>query len=390
MKLITNRYKQSELGIIPKEWEKKSLDGLGDCIIGLTYDPSEIHSSGTLVLRASNIQHNTLEFNDNVFVNKNIPKRLMIREGDILICVRNGSRSLIGKSVLIENNTKEMSFGAFMSVFRSKHGKFLIHVFQSNLIKKQIQKNLGATINQITNKTLNSLNIPFPNDKKERDEISDALNNIQIFLNNLNKLIKKKRDLKLSIMQKIITGNNRINGFSGEWLKLPLGEIVNIHKGQIITEKNITPGNIPVIAGGKKHSYFHSVANRYGKTITISASGASAGYLAFHKFPIFASDCSTISESNEYDISFIFYALLLNQNKIYKSQTGGAQPHIHPKDLVPLLINFPKDVKEQIAIASIITDLDSEIVALEKKFKKVKKLENAMLYELITGKTRLI
>ena len=88
------------------------------------------------------------------------------------------------------------------------------------------------------------------------------------------------------------------------WLK--------IRKGQLITEKDAVAGNVPVIAGGKKPAYYHSKANRTGKTITVSASGASAGYVAIFDMPIFASDCSTISKGLTYSIEFVYFQLLLN------------------------------------------------------------------------------
>ena len=97
-----------------------------------------------------------------------------------------------------------------------------------------------------------------------------------------------------------------------------LGDVVKISKGQLITEKHAISGVIPVIAGGKKPAYFHNKSNRIGKTITISASGASAGYVAFFDEPIFASDCSTISEGNDYSIEFIYSRLLCAVAKPYK------------------------------------------------------------------------
>ena len=119
------------------------------------------------------------------------------------------------------------------------------------------------------------------------------------------------------------------------------------------------------------------------------ASGASAGYLAIYNRPIFASDCSTISESGGYSIDFIFYQLLNQQSKIYKAQTGGAQPHIHAKDLNPLLIPVPP-IAEQTAIAAVLSEQDGELAVLEQRREKTRALKQAMMQELLTGKTRLI
>src|SRR5262245_55730287 len=94
-------YKQTELGIIPDDWDVLPLGELGEGLIGLTYKPSDVREQGTLVLRASNIRNDALAFDDNVFVISEIPDRIRARVGDVLVCVRNGSRALIGKTALI-------------------------------------------------------------------------------------------------------------------------------------------------------------------------------------------------------------------------------------------------------------------------------------------------
>ena len=83
------------------EWEKKYLKDVANAFIGLTYSPSDVVENGTLVLRSSNVQNNQLSFNDNVYVNASIPNKLFIKKDDILLCSRNGSRALIGKSALV-------------------------------------------------------------------------------------------------------------------------------------------------------------------------------------------------------------------------------------------------------------------------------------------------
>src|SRR5207249_8025237 len=118
------------------------------------------------------------------------------------------------------------------------------------------------------------------------------------------RLVTKRRQLEQGARQEVLTGKRRLPGFSGEWRVEPLGSVVEIQKGELITEMTAVPGPIPVIAGGRKPAYFHDHANRSGKTITISGSGANAGYVAFFDTPIFASDCSTIREGPDYSVDF--------------------------------------------------------------------------------------
>ena len=190
-------------------------------------------------------------------------------------------------------------------------------------------------------------------------------------------------------MKELLAGQKRLPGFSGEWEKMTLGSLVDIKKGALITEANAVPGSIPVIAGGRKPAYFHNVANRTGKTVAVSGSGASAGYVSFYDCPIFASDCSTISEGMGYSIEFVYFLLQSRQDEIYRAQTGGAQPHIHPTDLRPMAIRVPT-ADEQTAIAAILSDMDVEIVATEAKLAKARLVKQGMMQELLTGRIRLV
>jgi type I restriction enzyme S subunit len=208
-------YKQTEVGVIPEEWEVKSLGEIGEALIGLTYKPTDVRQHGTLVLRSSNIQNDALAFEDNVFVETTIPERIKVRTDDVLICVRNGSRDLIGKSALLDDRTKGMTFGAFMAVYRSQIGKLASYLFQSFILKRQINEHLGATINQITNKSLNSFRIPVPPSETERRAIAEALSDVDGLLGGLDRLIAKKRDLKQAAMQQLLTGQTRLPGFHG-------------------------------------------------------------------------------------------------------------------------------------------------------------------------------
>src|SRR5690554_6401717 len=147
------------LGEIPEHWEVKRLKFLGDAIGGVTYSPNDIvenEEGGTLVLRSSNIQKGKLYFEDNVYINSDIQEKKTLRNGDILICSRNGSRHLIGKNICIDERTEGETFGAFMMIFRSKNSKFLYQFFNSPIFKSQYGLFLIATINQSTSGTLNN------------------------------------------------------------------------------------------------------------------------------------------------------------------------------------------------------------------------------------------
>ncbi len=231
--------------------------------------------------------------------------------------------------------------------------------------------------------------VAIPQDIKEQRAIAEVLSDVDGLINALDALIAKKRAIKQATMQQLLTGKTRLPGFSGDWETKRLGEIAQIKKGSMITEKDVVLGTIPVIAGGQSPAYYHNTANRTGKTITVSASGAYAGFVGLYNQPIFASDCSTISESSRYSIDFIYYYLVSNQDVIYNTQTGGAQPHFYPTDLMTMQIDLPT-LEEQRAIAIVLSDMDAEITALEHRRDKTINIKQGMMQQLLTGKVRLL
>ena len=152
----------SEFKNLPSGWKVVKLGEIGKIVNGLTYSPENVSNNGLLVLRSSNISDNSIVLNnDDVYV-KGISKFNKTLENDILICVRNGSKNLIGKNALITEKYKDLAFGAFMAIFRSNYNLFLIHIFKTNTFFKQVKNDLGATINSINNGNLLNFKIPLP------------------------------------------------------------------------------------------------------------------------------------------------------------------------------------------------------------------------------------
>jgi type I restriction enzyme S subunit len=136
------------------------------------------------------------------------------------------------------------------------------------------------------------------------------------------------------------------------WPEFSLGDVSDVRRGTTITQVQTRSGNIPVVAGGMTPTYFHDTSNRSGNVITVSASGASAGYVNFWTDPIFASDCSTVTSSREdMDIKYVFYFLRSQQDYINsKLRSGAAQPHVYAKDIAQLRLQVPPiDVQRRIA-----------------------------------------
>ncbi len=228
-------YKHTPLGWIPDDWEIKQLGDIGKPYIGLTYSPEDVtdKNNGILVLRSSNIQGSKLHFEDNVFVKCEVPDRAKVQAGDILICVRNGSRSLIGKSVMIDERCSGMAFGAFMSIYRSEYNGFMNQVFNSGLFKQEIHKNLGATINQITSNDLNKFYVPFPS-TKERTQIANILTIWDEAIQKTQQLIERLKQRNKGLSQQLLKPKPA-------WKELKLSDIF-----ERVTRKN-TEANTNVV-----------------------------------------------------------------------------------------------------------------------------------------------
>ena len=185
------------------EWEDKKLGEVGENIIGLTYSPTDVTNDGTgiLVLRSSNIKEGRLDKSDQVRVNKKIKDKIIVQPNDILICTRNGSQRLIGKSVII-NDDEVMTFGAFMSVYRSKYNRFIAYLMQTPWFFEQVQMNLGARINQITTGTLNEFTFDFPC-LEEQTKIANFLSAIDQKIEVVAQQIEQAKTWKKGLLQQM-------------------------------------------------------------------------------------------------------------------------------------------------------------------------------------------
>lgn len=145
-----------------KGWPVRFLDEIASSQIGLTYKPENVSETGTIVLRSSNIQNSIIDLNDIVRVNCDIKEKQFVREGDILMCSRNGSFRLVGKVAKIQNLPERMSYGAFMTTIRSDYNDYLFGFFKTPAFRAHLGLAKTATINQITVKMLNAIQLPVP------------------------------------------------------------------------------------------------------------------------------------------------------------------------------------------------------------------------------------
>ena len=161
---------------------------------GLTYSPKDIiGSDGTLVLRSSNVKKDEIVKDDNVFVKDSVVNSQNVKKGDIIVVVRNGSRSLIGKHAQIKEKMPKTVIGAFMTGIRSSEPNFVNSLLNTSAFNDEIEKNMGATINQITGGTFNSMEFKIPKRNTEQEKIGQYFKE----LDNLITLHHRKYSKKL-------------------------------------------------------------------------------------------------------------------------------------------------------------------------------------------------
>lgn len=187
-------------------WDMVALKDIGEGFIGLTYKPEDVSTKGIPVLKSGNIRNNRLDLTDLTRVKKAVKDKIKVQENDILICSRNGSANLIGKAALIKELPEEMTFGAFMTVYRSCYNPYLIHFFHSSYFKKQLHSSSTTTIHQLTKSMLESIVLPMPPEEKRKEFIAfaqqiekkrkDCVNNLKqmerIKINLMNTYFTKK------------------------------------------------------------------------------------------------------------------------------------------------------------------------------------------------------
>ena len=184
------------------DWEQRRLEEFVSFFSGLTYSPNDIRPSGTLVLRSSNVKDGEIVDADNVYVDPKIVNSQNVQNGDIIVVVRNGSRSLIGKHAEIKGVKPNTVIGAFMTGIRSKHPSFVNALLNTPRFDKEITINMGATINQITGYMFSKMEFLIPSDK-EQDTIGEYFNSLDNLIILHQCKLEKLKQIKQAMLHKM-------------------------------------------------------------------------------------------------------------------------------------------------------------------------------------------
>jgi type I restriction enzyme S subunit len=186
---------------IPEHWTWCRLGEIGNSTIGIIFSPNQVGSIGIPVLRANNIQNNLINYSNLINVNIEVREKQIANMGDILLCVRSGSNNLIGKACLIDQ--EGLSFGAFMSLYRSVFNSFVFKFMSSDIFKTQINDKKSTGINQLTQGTLNNIIVPLP-PLHEQEQIVAKLEELMAFCDGLEQSIKESQGYNEMLLQQVL------------------------------------------------------------------------------------------------------------------------------------------------------------------------------------------
>ena len=250
----------------------------------------------------------------------------------------------------------------------------------------------GTKQQSYTVQIVRKLPIYCPTTIEEQKKIAEALSDVDALIVALDKKIAKKRLIKQGAMQQLLTGKKRLSGFTEKLQTVKLGTIINIYKGVQINKSQLTDSiGYDVMNGGVTPSGFYHKYNCPANTIIISEGGNSCGFVNYMTRHFWAGGhCYIVSPQIDINMAYLYMMLKASENSIMELRTGSGLPNIQKNRLLDdfeLKITFCK--QEQQAIATILSDMDKEIAALEARRDKYKLIKNGMMQKLLTGQIRL-
>ena len=409
-------YKRTEVGVIPEEWEIRSLEDLSDKIsVGIASAATHAYQAqGVPFIRNQNLKPGALDDEDLLYVSHEFDeafKAKRLRAGDLLTA-RTGYPGVT--CVVPAAYDGAQSFTTLIT--RPKSGLvdsgYLCCFVNSEVGEKFFeQSQIGGAQKNVNAGTLRRMLVPTPAMQEQR-AIATALSDVDALLTQLDRLIAKKRDIKQAAMQQLLTGKTRLPGFDGEWKAKRLGDLGEFLKGSGVTRDQSDSGDLPCVRYGEIYTSHNDVVRAFQSFISHSVAAtalrlrksdilfAGSGEtkeeigkcVAFvDDFEAYAGGDIVVLRPRSADAVFIGYALnapAVAKQKASRGQ-GDAVVHISAAALADIEVALP-EVAEQTAIATLLSDLDAELAALDARRAKTRALKQGMMQELLTGRTRLI
>ncbi len=344
-----------------KEWKKVKL---GECClkIGSGSTPkggSTVYvESGTSFIRSQNVFNLSFDYNGLTHITEDAAKKLngvTIFNDDILLNITGDS---VARTCIVPNDVLPARVNQHVAIVRvdrkKMNGRFLNYYLasprmQAHMLSLAVGK--GASRNAMTKQMIENFEVPCP-PLSIQHRIATILSRYDSLIENYQKQIKlleesAQRLYKEWFIDLRFPGHENtkiVDGVPEGWKKANLGTLIEFKRGKTITKKEVVEGNIPVVAGGLEPAYYCNKFNTSKRVITISGSGANAGYTRMYFEKVWASDCSFADSSMTPYLHFVFCFLHDNKTIIDNMQKGAAQPHVYAKDINLMEICIPTEI----------------------------------------------
>jgi len=396
-------YKQTEVGLIPAGWDLTTMDSLTSLMtngfVGTATSAYVPGDDGVLYIQGYNVQENGFNFHGIKRVSRTFHARNQkscLRPGDLLT-IQTGDIGVttVVPPALAGANCHALVISRMDS--RVSEPNYYCQYFNSERGRAQLKEiETGSTMKHLNVGDMKLLLLPSPPVEEQR-AIATALGDMDALLVGLHRLIAKKRDIKQAAMQKLLTGQTRLPGFQGEWdvktiADLERRRLVKLSRGQVISKKDIDqkPGEFPIYSSSIHNDGLFGCYGNFmfdEELITWSVDGGGNFFhRPKHKFSV-TNVCGFMRvDTSEIDYRFMAAELqLLHSSKSFDYQSK-AHPSVVRREYEVQIASLP----EQRAIATVLSDMDAELTALEARRDKIRALKQGMMQELLTGRTRLV
>ena len=315
-------------------------------------------------------------------IQKNI-SRYIVNSGDVILSIV-GSIGFVGRipqelngANLTENCVK------FLTNKKIIDNDFLYYFLLSSIGQEEINKrNVGSTQPKLPLYNIKDVDISLP-PLPEQTAIASILSSLDD-----KKDLFHRQNATLEKMAETLFRHWFVEEAKEEWDEINFGEFVTPKKGKNITKSEVVEGSYPVVAGGLEPSCYHIEANTKSPVITISASGANAGYIRLYTTPVWSSDSSYIDESITPYVYFCYVFLKINQSKLTDKQEGSAQPHIYPSHIMELdFMSYPESIIKVFEESA--RPLFNKIKSNQTQIRTLTALRDTLLPKLMSGEVRV-
>ena len=415
-KFINHKMKTTSIGLIPEDWEAKSLSQIGAFSKGKGVTRANAQSGDIPCIRYGEIytSHNDYIRSFYSHISPEVAATATkLKKGDVLFAGSGETKEEIGKAVAFLGEEDAYAGGdiIILSPNEGASSKYLGYVLNAaTAVNQKASMGQGDAVVHIHAKELGDVVIPFPK-FDEQEKIADALSGVDDMIGALDEAIAKKRQIKDGLMQQLLTGETRLPGFNGEWKREMLGKHATVLRGGsprpieaflttdpdginwikigdvgvgakyiVKTEERIIPEGASRSREVKAGDFLLSNSMSFGRPYILKIDGCiHDGWLVIQDY------------YDSFDTDYLYYALNATETiEQYKSMAAGSSVLNLNKDIVKrVLLNIPP-IDEQKALASVLSSADEEIVSLESKCNKYALVKQGMMQELLTGKTRLI